>query len=502
MTISTEPVPLSYNGDDATVDFAITWKYFSKSDVRVTHRSAAGVETTWALTTNFTLTDADVDAGGTLTAVTAPASGTSITIELDTPNTQPSSFPLGGDFPSDATEDAIDRLTQIAAKIEQLFNRSMRVPITDTQTGSLLELPIDSSRASKFLSFDANGKPIAAAGTSADLGPVSSYINTLLDDADAATARTTLGSAEDAAVMHLTGTETASGNKNFTGNNAGFPNVCEGRLTLTSATPVTTADVSGASAGTIYFTPYKGNRISLYDGTNWRLYSFSEISVDVPDATQMNDVFVYDNSGTITLEVVAWTNTTTRAVALATQNGILVKTGTLTKRYLGSFYSTTAGNGETEDSAANRFLWNYYNRVERVLRATAEATNTWNYTTAAYRQANSSAANQLNFVVGVSEDAVKASTITVASNTTAGVAFFGGIGLDSTTVSSAQINGFNRTQIANVELTTTGSYDAPVAVGKHYLAWLEYSDATGTTTFIGDGNITGVQAGIRGSIKA
>ena len=193
MTISSEPVPVSYNGDDVTVDFAIPFKYFAKSDVLVTHRSAADVETTWVLTTNFTLTAAGDDAGGTLTATTAPASGTSITIELNTPNTQSSSIPLGGDFPSATVEDALDRLTQIAAKIEQLFNRSLRVPTTDTQTGSELNLPIDSSRASKFLAFDSNGAPIAAAGTSADLGPVTPFINTLLDDTDAATARTTLG---------------------------------------------------------------------------------------------------------------------------------------------------------------------------------------------------------------------------------------------------------------------------------------------------------------------
>ena len=185
MTISTEPVPVSYNGDDATVAFSVPFKYFAKSDVRVTHRSSAGVETTWALDTDYTLTAAGDDAGGTLTATTAPATGAKITIDLDTPNTQTASFPKGGDFPSTAAENALDRLTQIVAKIEQLFNRALRVPITDTQIGSLLQLPIDSSRASQFLAFDADGAPIAAAGTSADLGPVTPFVNTLLDDADA-----------------------------------------------------------------------------------------------------------------------------------------------------------------------------------------------------------------------------------------------------------------------------------------------------------------------------
>ena len=193
MTISTEPVPPTYNGDDSTVDFAISWEYFAKSDVRVTLRNAAGVETTWVLDTDYTLTAAGDDDGGTLTATTAPATGETLVIELDTPNTQTASLPLGGSFPSDDVEDAIDRLTQIAAKIEQLFNRSLRVPRTDTESGDELELPIDADRASMFLAFDANGDPIAAAGTSADLGPVSAFIDTLLDDANFDAARTTLG---------------------------------------------------------------------------------------------------------------------------------------------------------------------------------------------------------------------------------------------------------------------------------------------------------------------
>jgi hypothetical protein len=45
------------------------------------------------------------------------------------------------------------------------------------------------------MAFDGSGNPIAAAGTSANLTPVSTFINTLLDDANAADARTTLGAA-------------------------------------------------------------------------------------------------------------------------------------------------------------------------------------------------------------------------------------------------------------------------------------------------------------------
>src|SRR3990167_4669422 len=165
MTITTEVVPLTYNGDDSTVTFAISWKYFAKADVKVTLRNAAAAETTWVLGTNYTLTDANVDTGGTLTATTAPATGQKIVIELDPDNVQDSSIPRGGAFPSSTVEDELDKAAQRDAKLEQLWNRSLRVPITDTQTGTELDLPIDSERASKFLYFDANGAPTAAAGT-------------------------------------------------------------------------------------------------------------------------------------------------------------------------------------------------------------------------------------------------------------------------------------------------------------------------------------------------
>ena len=203
MTISTEPTPLSYDGDDATVDFPVTWKYFSKSHVVATLRSAAGAETVLVLDTGYTLTAADVDVGGTLTATTAPATGQTLVITLEPPNTQSESLPLGGSFPSPSVEDGLDLAAQRDSKIENIVDRCLRVPVTDTQSGSELQLPIDSSRASKFLAFDANGAPIAAAGTSADLGPVSSFIDTLLDDSTASVARATLEAARQPCVTML-----------------------------------------------------------------------------------------------------------------------------------------------------------------------------------------------------------------------------------------------------------------------------------------------------------
>ena len=130
---------------------------------------------------------------------------------------------------------------------------------------------------------------------------------------------------------------------------------CNGRLTLTSGTPVTTSDVTAAT--TLYFTPYKGDQVALYTDSTWTLYTLTERSIAIPATTDTNyDVFLYDNSGTLTLELVAWSDGTTRATALATQNGVYVKSGSADRRYLGTI-RTTGVSGQCEDSETKRFVW-------------------------------------------------------------------------------------------------------------------------------------------------
>lgn len=294
------------------------------------------------------------------------------------------------------------------------------------------------------------------------------------------------------------GAVTTFGSTNPAANLLNMP--CDGRLTLTTATPVTTADVTAAE--TLYWTPYIGNRIALYDGTNWDIFTTSEVSIDVPDATNCYDVFMYENSGSPALELLAWTNETTRATALAYQNGVLCKTGALTRRYVGTFYSTTAGNGQIEDSFAKRNLWNYYNRDARPMQV-LEATDSWTYTTATIRQARGSTANQLEFVVGVSEDAVTANVAVIVGSDQAAntVNLAVGIGLDSTTAIASSIAPNYGNLIANVPQPMFSSYVGYPAVGRHYLAWLEYSTAAGTTTWYGDNGVpTRQQSGIQGVI--
>lgn len=271
----------------------------------------------------------------------------------------------------------------------------------------------------------------------------------------------------------------------------------QGRLTLTTAVPITTTDVS--AAGTLYFTPYKGNWLSLYTSGAWRLYTFTELSIAAPAAAnQMYDVFVYDSSGTLTLELIAWTSDTARATALVLQNGVLTKSGSTDRLYLGSVRTKTAS--QFNNTLAFRHIWNYYNRVHSCMLAT-DATDTWTYTTAAYRQANANAANQLDMVIGYSEDIIEANVLGIAQNTNNNVTFTVGIGVDSTTVTSATLIGFNAMPSASITCNTNSFYKGYPGIGRHTLVWLEYSNAVGTTTWFGDGGApTVIQAGISGTI--
>lgn len=269
------------------------------------------------------------------------------------------------------------------------------------------------------------------------------------------------------------------------------------RLTLTSGTAVTSSDVTGAT--TVYCCPYKGNAIALYDGTNWNIRTSAQFSLALGTLTSGRpyDVWCYDNAGTPTLELLAWTNDTTRATGLTYQDGVLVKSGDTTRRYLGTFYTTATTT--TEDSLTKRFLWNYYNRVARPM-LRRESTATWNYTTATVRQANANAANQLDFLVGVQEDAINVN-LNAMMQGTGTVVVAVGLGLDSTTtVNIGQGgNGFTTNSAPG---TLVSTYSGLPGLGRHFIAWLETSTAVGTTTWQGNVTSAGAQgfSGLSGTI--
>lgn len=353
-----------------------------------------------------------------------------------------------------------------------------------------------------------------------------------------------------------------------------FLSTVEGRLTLQSGTAVPSTDQTAKT--TVYFTPYRGNRIALYDGTSaWNVRSFSELSIAVPSAVfRIYDVFAYDNSGTVALEALAWdsggqvtfspismtnaspvsvlydghpfetgqfggvsgsggltsinskvwsmtkVNTdnftidgsvgngtytsgatfhkvaTDRATALTTQDGVLVKTGATTRRYLGSIM-TTDTSGQCEDSVTKRFLWNYYNRVPRDLRR-LESTSSWTYSTATERMANNSIDNRVQCLIGVAE--VSADVVVAARGSTASAQadLYGFPKHNGATGAAASdVVGPFGTAIAGDHANWRSFLRKMPTLGFNYFAWLEKGQGSGTQTFYG-GSAHGILATIEG----
>lgn len=253
---------------------------------------------------------------------------------------------------------------------------------------------------------------------------------------------------------------------------------CNGRLTLSSGEPVTTTDITSGSA--LYFAPYKGNRVALYDAPDWEMFEFTEITLSLSGyAADTNfDIFLYNNAGTLTLESVAWTDGTTRATALTTQDGVYVKSGATDRRYLGTI-RTTSTIGQCEDSITKRFVWNYYNRVQKKLQKIDNTQHT--YAVATYRAWNNDTDQKFEYICGVVEDKMILGLTSDASADIDGRLYVVHLGEDSFTSTLGET--FAVFSLASQRLRAgIVGFHVP-SLGYHYIGGIQISWSAAACTF-------------------
>lgn len=280
-----------------------------------------------------------------------------------------------------------------------------------------------------------------------------------------------------------------------------------GRLTLQTLTPVMTTTQSAKT--TLYYTPYNGSTVPVYDGTNFSGTAFSELSALTTDTTKspaaigaskVNDWFVWSDSGTLRLgHGPDWTSDTARSAgtALVMVNGILLNNASITNgpaASRGIYVGTTRSNASSQldwivggsgagGVAAVLNVWNMYNRVQ-VGADVTDSTAAWSYTSATLRSVNASNNNRISFVTGLAEDCIDASHTAGYGNTAfSGIAQVG-VGLDTT--SSAD----RRAAVVNPAAGVIQAGSAPRKIyapqlGFHFIQALEASDGVNLTTFAG-----------------
>ncbi len=201
MTFTNQTNRTSATGNAAvgqTVAFAFPIN--ASSDLLVIQRvTATGVETTLAETTNYTVKDpsgltdptADWSSGGTLTTVTAVAATAQIHIIRNTPMQQTLDLAAGGTFNAENLEAALDKNTKLVIENDDGLGRSVRFPKTDP-AASRVAIPNSIERASSYLTFDASGIPTATSTLATGTATISAFGATVIDDANADAAMTTL----------------------------------------------------------------------------------------------------------------------------------------------------------------------------------------------------------------------------------------------------------------------------------------------------------------------
>lgn len=238
----------------------------------------------------------------------------------------------------------------------------------------------------------------------------------------------------------------------------------QGRLTPTAGgNPVIASEVTAATA--VYYTPYVGDLIPIYNGSTMVARQFTELTltlVSAHAADTLYDVFMFSNAGVLTLVTgPAWSasgagagsrGTGAGTTQLTRLNGILTNFVQITGRNGSTTYTVAANQGTylgtiLVDGSAGQVtchktfgqnrrwaVWNMYNRQPIILKC-GDATASWAYSTAATRASRGDSANRVHCLVGYPEEDVDCEfvqTIVAAASASPTI----GIGVNSTSVIS------------------------------------------------------------------
>ena len=187
---------VQYVADGALTSFDFPFPVFDAADLAVYLDEAAQ-------RTGYTVNGAGRSHGGSVDFDAAPPDGVRVTLQRVIAVERTTDFQEGGAFRADTINDELDRQTAMIQQVADEAARALTAAPTDPAVA--LSLPPKETRAGRYLAFDRDGRAIAAlppvpfggvpsggpGGPAA--APVTPQAAALLDDADAAAMRETLG---------------------------------------------------------------------------------------------------------------------------------------------------------------------------------------------------------------------------------------------------------------------------------------------------------------------
>ncbi len=211
MTLTTTTSRISHAADGVSTTFAFPFKIWAVSNIKVYLRNDTTLaDTLLTPTSDYAIDIVAYPNTGNVVFTSAPASGQTVVIVRDMPLTQELDLIASGSFAAENVEVQLDKLAGAIQTLRELIARSPRLGVGS----NLADLPLPEPRASvgnQLLGITAAGDGFELkVPATLSLQTVSSYIGTLLDDPDAATARATLGIGSSVDLNLLT-TDTTGG---------------------------------------------------------------------------------------------------------------------------------------------------------------------------------------------------------------------------------------------------------------------------------------------------
>jgi hypothetical protein len=263
----------------------------------------------------------------------------------------------------------------------------------------------------------------------------------------------------------------------------------------------------GSAFTTVYLAPITSDQIAIYNGSSWVVRSASGVSYVLAGRTTdlPFDIFAFWTGAVVSLEVLNWTSGTARATAIARQNGVWTKSGDATRRYLGTVRPRSATtfairrtpNWSTGTAAID--IWNVDNRKQTNAVIQSPGSD-WTYSTATYRQANATAAAQIDTIAGLAGDCASLVLLATVSSTGVGAGDKAGIAISGPLTSSQtylRVFATVNATVGTVQLTAFSHDQVPLGIGA--FKWLEKGTGSGTNTWYGD-TVTENQTGLAGVI--
>jgi hypothetical protein len=462
-----------YTGNGSTTAFPFSFKVFTTADVTVVRTNLSGVESTLTLGTDYTVSlnaNQNSNPGGTVTMLTAPASGFLITLTSSLGYTQTLDLTNQGGFYPSVINDALDRATIQIQQLNEQVGRAAKVNISSgTDTTSLVNnintlannlttvqavnanqtnINTVSSNSSNINTVAGNSANITTvAGVSGNVTTVASNISSVNTNA------TNITAIQNAATNAATASTQAAAASTSATNAASSATA--------AASSATSAATSATSASTASSNASASQSAAAASATNAATSATAATNQATIASTQASNAATSASSSAASQTAAATSQTNAAASATAAGNAQTAaeaaRDATLTAydnfddRYLGTKTSDPTVDNDGNPLVAGSLYFNSGSGTMKVYTGSA-----W---VAAYVSGSGylASANNLSDVVSASSARTNLGLVTVASSGSA-------TDLDSGTLPTGRLSG-SYTGVTGVGTLTTGSIPTTLITG-------------------------------------